>query len=153
MIASCMDLIVAADDAQFLPAHLQLFTAPWDLGVRKAKQILYENRFIPAAEALELGLVCEVVPKAQLMESAIAQAQRIASNDALTLRMLKQSINAAEDAMGYRNSVQNAHSNYMMMQLAGSVRRKDSDTKEHRLGGVAMALEKERLKEENQGKS
>ena len=52
LVASCMDLIVAADDAKFLPAHLQLFTAPWDLGIRKAKQILFENRFIEADEAL-----------------------------------------------------------------------------------------------------
>ena len=54
-------VIIAASDAKFLPAHLQMFTAPWDLGIRKAKQILYENRFIHADEALELGLVCEVV--------------------------------------------------------------------------------------------
>jgi len=143
LIASCMDLIVAADNARFLPAHLQLFTAPWDLGIRKAKQILYENRFIHADEALELGLVCDVVEPDDLMDAALAQAQRIASNDALTLRMLKQSINAAQDAMGYRNAVQAAHSSYMMMQLAGSVRAKDSDPKARRLGGVAMALDKE----------
>ena len=61
LIASVMDLIVAADDARFLPAHLQLFTAPWDLGVRKAKEILFENRFIDAEEALEIGLVNRVV--------------------------------------------------------------------------------------------
>ena len=143
MVASCMDLIIAADDAKFLPTHLQLFTAPWDLGIRKAKQILFENRFIHAQEALELGLASDVVPRADLMDAALAQAQRIAANDALTLRMLKQSINAAEDAMGYRNAVQNAHSSYMVMQLAGSVRRKDSDSKERRLGGVAQALKKE----------
>ncbi|MDP6470249.1 MAG: enoyl-CoA hydratase-related protein [Pseudomonadales bacterium] len=146
LIASCMDLIIAADDAKFLPAHLQLFTAPWDLGVRKAKQILYENRFIHAAEALELGLVCEVVPREELMESAMAQAQRIAKNDALTLRMLKNSINAAQDAMGYRNAVQATHSSYMMLEMAGSVRAKDADPEQRRLGGVALALEKEKNK-------
>ena len=143
MIASCMDLIVASDDAKFLPAHLQLFTAPWDLGVRKAKQILFENRFIHAPEALELGLVCDVVPRDKLMDAALEQAQRIAKNDSLTLRMLKHSINAAEDAMGYRNAVQGAHSNYMMMELAGTVRPKSDDPQARRLGGVAAALGKE----------
>ncbi|MFZ8990523.1 MAG: enoyl-CoA hydratase-related protein [Pseudohongiellaceae bacterium] len=28
MIASCMDLIVASEDAKFLPSHVQLFNAP-----------------------------------------------------------------------------------------------------------------------------
>ena len=37
LIVSVMDLIVASEDAEFLPAHLQLFTAPWDLGIRKSK--------------------------------------------------------------------------------------------------------------------
>ena len=142
LIASCMDIIIAADDAKFLPAHLQLFSAPWDLGIRKAKQILYENRFIHAPEALQLGLVTEVVPRAKLETAAMAQARKFAENDPLTLRMLKQSINAAQDAMGYRNAVQAAHSSYMMMELAGAVRPRDGET-ERRLGGVAKALEKE----------
>jgi enoyl-CoA hydratase len=137
-----MDVIIAADDARFLPAHLQLFTAPWDLGIRKAKQILFENRFIHAAEALELGLVTEVVPRANLEQAALAQARRFAENDPLTLRMLKQSINAAQDAMGYRNAVQATHSSYMMLELAGSVRPREGET-ERRLGGVALALRKE----------
>lgn len=143
LIASCMDIIIAADDAKFLPAHLQLFSAPWDLGIRKAKQILFENRFIHAAEALELGLVAEVVPRAGLEAAVMDQARRFAENDPLTLRMLKQSINAAQDAMGYRNAVQAAHSSYMVLELAGSVRAKEGES-ERRLGGVADALRKER---------
>jgi enoyl-CoA hydratase len=142
LIASCMDIIIAAEDAKFLPAHLQLFSAPWDLGIRKSKQILFENRFIHAPEALELGLVTEVVPRSDLDRAVMDQARRFADNDPLTLRMLKQSINAAQDAMGYRNAIQAAHSSYMMMELAGTVRPRDGET-ERRLGGVAKALEKE----------
>jgi enoyl-CoA hydratase len=149
LIASCMDVIIASEDAKFLPAHLQLFTAPWDLGIRKAKQILFENRFIHAPEALELGLVTEVVPREQLHSAAIAQAQRFAANDALTLRMLKQSINAAQDAMGFRNAVQATHSSYMMMEIAGAVRptKGDQERGEKRLCGVAAALEKEKQRQ------
>jgi enoyl-CoA hydratase len=91
MIASCMDIIIAADDAMFLPSHLQLHTAPWDLGVRNAKRILFENRFIHADEALRLGLASEVVPRAELEAATMAQAERWAANSLLTLRMLKQS--------------------------------------------------------------
>ena len=118
LIASCMDIIIASEDARFLPSHLQLHTAPWDLGVRNAKRILFENRFIHAREAHELGLVSEVVPREQLEDAVMAQAERWAANSLLELRMLKQSINFAQDAMGYRLAVQAAHSNYMIRELA-----------------------------------
>lgn len=140
LIASCMDLIVASDDALFLPSHLQLFNAPWDLGVRKAKAILFEGRFIPAQEAYEIGLVHKVVPRDSLREETIAQAERIAENDPLTLRMLKSSINRTQDEMGYRNAVHNAHSNYMVLSLYGNIQRTDDDTRQ--LGGVGAALRK-----------
>jgi enoyl-CoA hydratase len=156
LIASCMDLIIAADDAMFLPSHLQLHTAPWDLGIRQAKRILFENRFVPAREALSLGLLTEVVPRAQLWEATLAQARRIADNDLLTLRMTKQSINAAQDAMGYRTALQNAHSNYMLMEVArvaggGGAAGGAAEPGRRRLGGVARALEK--LREAPEGGS
>lgn len=138
LIASCMDLIIASEDALFLPSHLQLFTAPWDLGIRKAKAILFENRFIPANEALELGLVEKVVPRADLESETFAQAERIAENNLLQLRMLKQSINGAQDAMGYRTSVHTAHSNYMV--LIGGRGTRDPDDRS--LPGVGEALKK-----------
>jgi enoyl-CoA hydratase len=144
LIASCMDIIIASDDAKFLPSHLQLHTAPWDMGVRNAKRILFENRFIPAAEAKTLGLVSEVVPRDRLDEAVMAQAARWAENDLLTLRMLKQSINLAQDAMGYRLALHASHSNYMLTELAigeNAVERLRSD---RQMGRVAAALAKER---------
>jgi enoyl-CoA hydratase/carnithine racemase len=143
LIASCMDIIIASDDAKFLPSHLQLHTAPWDLGVRNAKRILFENRFIHAAEAHALGLVSEVVPRPQLEEAVMAQAGRWAENDLLTLRMLKQSINLAQDMMGYRTALHAAHSNYMVNELAIGERRAQEMRSARRMSGVAAALAKE----------
>ena len=143
LIASCMDIIIASDDAKFLPSHLQLHTAPWELGIRKAKQILFENRFIHAPEALALGLVTEVVPRERLERAVMAQAERFAENDLLTLRMLKHSINAAQDAMGYRNAIQGAHSSYMLIEMTRAERGLDKNAGERQLGGVAAALAKE----------
>jgi len=51
MIASAMDLIVAAADAKFLASHFQYFSVPYDVGVRKAKELLFEFRFLHAEEA------------------------------------------------------------------------------------------------------
>jgi len=44
MIASSMDLIFAAANAKFLCSHFQYFSVPWDLGPRKAKEVLLERR-------------------------------------------------------------------------------------------------------------
>jgi enoyl-CoA hydratase len=143
LIASCMDIIIAADDAKFLPSHLQLHTAPWDLGVRNAKRILFENRFIHAPEAMALGLVSEIAPREDLEAVVMAQAERWAVNDLLTLRMLKQSINGAQDAMGYRTALQAAHSNYMIMELAISEEQAGKMRRARRMGGVGAALAKE----------
>jgi enoyl-CoA hydratase len=142
LIASCMDIIIASDDAQFLPSHLQLHTAPWDLGVREAKRILFENRFIPAAEAKALGLVSEVVPRDQLEDAVMAQAERWAANDLLTLRMLKQSINFAQDAMGYRLALHAAHSNYMIRELAIPEAERAKMGAARQMTGVGAALAK-----------
>ncbi len=143
MVASSMDLIICSEDAKFLPTHLQLFTAPWDLGIRKSKQILFENRFIHAPEALELGLVTDVVENGKVYEAAVAQAEKFAENNLMTLRMLKHSINAAQDSMGYRQSVEAAHSNYMMLEMSQVIRQSDGGQGNRRLNGVADALAKE----------
>lgn len=143
LIASCMDIIIAADSAKFLPSHLQLHTAPWDMGVREAKRILFENRFIPAAEAKDLGLVSTVVPDADLEAAVMAQAEKWAANDLLTLRMLKQSINFAQDAMGYRLALHGAHSNYMMTEFAIGENEVEAQRGDRQMGRVAAALAKE----------
>ncbi len=144
LIASAMDLIVAADDARFLPAHLQYFSAPWDLGVRKTKEILWLARFIDAEEALAIGLVNRVVPRQELESATMDLAERIAKTDPLTARMVKFSANQAQDAMGFRTSVQAAHSNYMIMQAAGTNRPVPRDAKGRpRLPGVERAFREE----------
>ena len=144
MVASCMDLIICSRDAKFLPTHLQLFTAPWDLGIRKAKQILFENRFILADEALDLGLVTEVTEPGAHYDAAFRQAEKFAESNLMSLRMLKHSINAAQDAMGYRQSVEAAHSNYMMLEMATKAQTAEAERAERRLGGVADALARSR---------
>jgi enoyl-CoA hydratase len=146
LIASCMDIIIASDDAMFLPGHLQLHTAPWDLGVRGAKHILYENRFVRADEALRLGLVSEVAPRERLAAATLAQAERWAQTDPLTLRMLKQSLNLAQDAMGYRTALHGDHSNDIVRSLAGAATSAEGRERTRRgrvMGQVADALAKE----------
>src|SRR6202167_5119452 len=95
MFAAAMDLIVASDDAAFLPALMQYFSIPWDIPLRKAKETMFRNRFINAEEAGRLGFVNLVVPRERLEKETLAFAKEIAANDPFTLRMLKWAANSA----------------------------------------------------------
>jgi enoyl-CoA hydratase len=146
IIASAMDLIVAADDAKFLPAHFQYFSVPWDLGVRKAKEILFQNRLVLAEEALELGFVNQVVPRADLDSTVRALAEKIAETDPFLTKMVKYSINQAQDHMGFRTAVRGAHSTFMVISQAGALGARPSESGKKRIGGVADALKAEDTK-------
>ena len=69
-----MDLIVAADDARFMTAMLQYFPLPFDVGPRKAKELLFDAHEIGADEAHELGFVNRVVPRGDLEAETMALA-------------------------------------------------------------------------------
>jgi enoyl-CoA hydratase len=142
MIAAAMDLIVASEDAMFLPSLLQYFSIPWDLPIRKAKEILFQSRFVTAEEAARLGFVNVVVPRGRLEEETMALAKRIAETDRMTLRMLKFALNNAQDAMGFRTSVRNAHSHHMLLGMAGYLRDIEEKNLPKRMPGVGQALEK-----------
>jgi enoyl-CoA hydratase len=143
MFASAMDLIVAAEDAMFLPSLTQYFSAPWDVGVRKAKEILFQSRFVDAEEALRTGLVNIVVPRADLEKETLALAARIAESDGFTLRMLKFAINQAQDEMGFRTAVRNAHSHHFLTRVQEYSKWDQGDgSRTKRLPGVEQALKK-----------
>jgi enoyl-CoA hydratase/carnithine racemase len=114
MFAAAMDFIVASDDASFLPALMQYFSIPWDIPLRMAKEVMFRNRFIDAQEAMRLGFVNHVVPRARLEEETMTIANEIAENDPFTLQMVKWAANSAQDTMGFSTAVRNAHSHYMV---------------------------------------
>ena len=95
-----MDIIYAAKDAMFLGSNFQFFNIPWDIHPRKAKELLYESRFIDGAEAKELGLVNRVFAEDELRSAVIAYAERIAKNDPFQLRMMKMAVNHMQDTQG-----------------------------------------------------
>ena len=139
MFAAAMDLIVASEDAMFLPSLLQYFSIPWDVGVRKAKEILYQSRFVKADEAERLGFVNMVVPRDRLEAETTALAERIAESDRFTLRMLKIAINNAQDEMGFRSAIKNSHAHHMVLSAGGLLKGRELPS---RMPGVDQALRK-----------
>ncbi len=121
MLASCCDLILASDDARFADrsarwggAHVQYFSMPWDLGARKAKEFLFTGDFIDAHEAMQLGLVNRIWPRADLERETLAMAERIAEQDPFALKMAKASVNETLEAQGHRQALVGAFKNYML---------------------------------------
>src|SRR4051812_8908124 len=86
------DLIVAADDASFADPVVafgvnghEYFTHAWEMGARRAKEMLFTGRAVGAAEALAIGMVNRVVPRAELDAATLELAETIAARPAFGL--------------------------------------------------------------------
>lgn len=102
-IALCSDLRYAADDARFAlpPGRLgigygltNLQNALRVLPPATAKELFFTARQFDAAEALRLGLVSHVLPKAELDVHVGEVARKICENAPLTLRAAKSGMRA-----------------------------------------------------------
>lgn len=120
MIAAAMDLIMAADDARFVPFLFQYQSTPWDIGARRAKNLMWEQGMLDAQQAHELGFVSDVVPLAELQAQAMAKAERIARLNPLVAQLIKRQVNDAQDAQGFRSAIATGHSSYLIASLGGA---------------------------------
>jgi len=124
MLAWPCDLIVASEDAAFCDntvgmgvAGVEYFAHPWEMGPRKAKELLFTADWLSAQDAKVLGMVNHVVPAADLATFTLDLASRIAAKPMFALRLAKEAVNAAEDAQGRVNAMQTA---FALHQLAHS---------------------------------
>jgi len=92
------DMRYASDDATFAIPAARLGVGYGQGGVEQlarlvglshAKEILFSARRYSAAEALAMGLVNRVLPKAELEPFTLEMAERIAANAPLTVRSVK----------------------------------------------------------------
>jgi enoyl-CoA hydratase len=112
MLAWCCDLIVASDDAFFSDPVVKMgipgveyFAHPFVMGPRAAKEFLFTGDRVPAARALQLGMVNHVVPRDQLESETFALAGRIAQMPRLGLALAKKAVNQVEDIMGLQTGM------------------------------------------------
>lgn len=107
------DIIIAAEDAQFLDNTVSMgvpgaefFNHPWELGVRKAKELLFTAGWWSAADAHQMGMVNHVVPAAELAEFTLTMARRIATQPLFALKTVKEAVNTAQDSQGRVTAMQ-----------------------------------------------
>jgi enoyl-CoA hydratase len=116
MLIWACDLIVASDDAKFsdvvavrmgMPG-VEYYAHPWEFGARKAKELLLTGDSIDADEAYRLGMVSKVFARAELEDKTLEFARRIAERPTMAALLVKDSVNAAADAMGFTEALRHA---------------------------------------------
>lgn len=107
------DLIVAAENAEFSDPVVHMGIGgveyhghTWELGPRKAKEILFTGRPLTAREAEQVGMVNKVVPLAGLDAAAYELAARIARMPPFGLRQAKRAVNQTLDVQGFYAALQ-----------------------------------------------
>ncbi|MSS71022.1 MAG: enoyl-CoA hydratase/isomerase family protein [Candidatus Latescibacteria bacterium] len=105
------DIRVAAESARLGCPEIKLgWSTPYGMslltrvvGRSKARELLFRGHVIDAREAHRIGLVDEVAPDAELMETAERIAREIAAHSPTGVRALKAVLNA-EEGMGVREA-------------------------------------------------
>lgn len=140
MLAACCDLVFAAEDAQFLPTFLEYMSVPWDIGIRRAKEVCFEARFLPAAEAQAYGLVNRVLPAADLERETYAYAARVCEQTPEQLRFLKIQMNKAQDMQGFTRALEDSYGDFIAMSYLPGVREARRVEGGRRMTAVDLAL-------------
>ncbi len=100
-LALCADVRFAADNAVLGQPEILLGVIPGAggtqrltrlVGPSKAKDIVFSGRFVPAEEALAIGLVDRVLPADQVYDEAVAWARQFAGAATYALRAAKECI-------------------------------------------------------------
>jgi enoyl-CoA hydratase/carnithine racemase len=100
-LALCADIRIAADDAKLGQPEILLGIIPGAggtqrlarlVGPARAKDLIFTGRFVPADEALAIGLVDQVVAAAEVYDTARSWASQFASGPAYALRAAKEAV-------------------------------------------------------------
>jgi 2-(1,2-epoxy-1,2-dihydrophenyl)acetyl-CoA isomerase len=98
MILPC-DVRIASENAQMSIRFIKMGLMPelgstrllaQIVGLGNATEMCLSGRFVPADEALRMGLVSAVVPGEQLLDTALAKADEIANNPTGAVMMIKE---------------------------------------------------------------
>ncbi|MFG1374267.1 enoyl-CoA hydratase-related protein [Xanthobacter oligotrophicus] len=102
----CLDIRLVADTAQLGLPEINLGLFPGAGGSQRlmrqvapcmAKELMFTGERISAGEAVRIGLANRVVPKAELMDEAMALARKIAVKSPLVLKLLKRALRDGAD--------------------------------------------------------
>lgn len=97
-LACACDIRIATPNARFSAAYVKVGLFPgyggvWFyprlFGMGKAAEMMFTGDFLSAEDALKSGFLSRVVPDAELIDNAVALAERIASGPPIAIRLAK----------------------------------------------------------------
>jgi len=106
-IAMSTDIIIAGEGAQFGQPEIRVGIIPGGGGTQRLVRVVGKYRanmmlltadMVAARDALEMGLVSEVVPDAEVEERAIQVARKITRMPPLAVKLTKEVVNAGMDS-------------------------------------------------------
>lgn len=111
------DLIVVSEDTVFSDPvvafgvnGVEYFRHPFEVGARRAKEMLFTGGNLNAQDAYMLGMVNRVVPRDQLESTTLELAETIALRPSMGLKLAKQAVNQSEDRQGITDAMWSAFS-------------------------------------------
>lgn len=134
------DITLAAENAVIFDLHYDIGSVPADgihnafqelLGTKRAAYALLTGEAFTAEKALEVGLVNEVVPRAQLIERAYTIADHIMSQPRTTRRLTTQIVRRP-----WKQRIVNDLDGGFGIQMFGHVAKKKSIHKRDHIGNV-----------------
>jgi 2-(1,2-epoxy-1,2-dihydrophenyl)acetyl-CoA isomerase len=115
-LALCCDFRIAAESAKLgdtslrfglIPDEGGAYLFPRFMGLEKALRMSLLSEVYPARRALELGLVTEVVPDAELMPAARRMAEGMADGPPIAIRVTKRMM-YKQQSMNLENALEDA---------------------------------------------
>ena len=122
-IASACDFRIASEDVVLAQPEIDIGIFPgWGgsqrlariVGLPRAKDLILTGRKVTAREALELGLVHQIVPNGQLDSAATELARVLASKSRAALMAAKRAINMTQE-MPLRNGLEEEMQEWALM--------------------------------------
>ncbi len=126
-LALACDITIATEDAFFGEPELKFgagivaLLLPWVVGPKIAKEIVLtgEDR-VPAARALEIGMINRVVKAEELEGAALSMAQHIAAIDPNLVKQTKRALNRALEAQNMLAALEEALAIDLEIEAPGS---------------------------------
>jgi enoyl-CoA hydratase len=109
-LALCCDILIASENARFADTHARVGLLPsWGMSVRLpqavgrglAHRMSLTGDYLGAHDALRVGLVTEVVPHDELMDTARSVAASIVGNNHAAVQALLASYHRIDDAQNH----------------------------------------------------
>lgn len=130
-LALACDIRFAAESASFGAVFIKRGVSACDMGTSyhlprlvgasRSAELLLTGRVFDAAEALDMGLVLDVVPDGTVVDRALVTARQIAANGPLAVWMTKETMWQTLDAPSLRHALDLENRTQIMCAASGDV--------------------------------